>query len=226
MKNSRKKRLPVKVCRESRASFRPNRFQDASARDEEELLARVLGLPIERHHEARMLLEHFGGLARVAQADVRSMRAVQGITPDVMGRLLAVAKFVEAGRYQTVKPARAASDVAPLLISRFGSLSREVFGIVLLDASNNVQGFRTISIGIADQSLVHPREVFKEAILAGAVKVLLFHNHPSGNLTPSREDEELTWQLVRAGKLLGIPVVDHLIVTAMGYFSFHERGML
>ena len=106
-------------------------------------------------------------------------------------------------------------------------LDREMFGILLVDTRTRVTAIHVVSIGTLNGSLVHPREVFKCAILGNAAALVLFHNHPSGDPTPSREDIALTKRLVDAGKLLGIEVLDHLVLGGEGTFaSFKEQGLL
>lgn len=101
---------------------------------------------------------------------------------------------------------------------------RENFVILLLNTKNKPIGINTVSIGTLNSSLIHPREVFKPAILANAAGIILGHNHPSGDTTPSREDVETTKRLVEAGELLGIQVLDHVIVSDEGTLSLKERG--
>ncbi len=106
-------------------------------------------------------------------------------------------------------------------------LDREVFGVLLVDIRNRVTAMHVVSIGDLSGTLVHPREVFKCAILGSAAAIIAFHNHPSGDPAPSREDIALTKRLVDAGKLLGIQVLDHLVLGDEGrYFSFKERELL
>ena len=106
-------------------------------------------------------------------------------------------------------------------------LDREVFGILVVDTRNRVTAMHIVSIGSLNRSLVHPREVFKAAILSSAAAVIAFHNHPSGDPSPSREDIALTKRLVDAGELLGIQVLDHLVLGDEGAFvSFKERNLL
>jgi DNA repair protein RadC len=102
----------------------------------------------------------------------------------------------------------------------------EKFGILTLDTKNNVIGVHVISIGSLNASIVHPREVFQQAILNNANSILLFHNHPSGDTRPSQEDIEVTNRLVQAGELLGIRVIDHVIVAEKQYTSLKEIGVL
>ncbi len=106
-------------------------------------------------------------------------------------------------------------------------LDREVFGVLLVDTRNRVTAMHVVSMGDLSGTLVHPREVFKCAILGSAAAIIAFHNHPSGDPAPSREDIALTKRLVDAGKLLGIEVLDHLVLGGEGTFaSFKERGLL
>ncbi|MCB9906949.1 MAG: JAB domain-containing protein [Planctomycetes bacterium] len=97
-----------------------------------------------------------------------------------------------------------------------GDEPREVFLVFLLDTSNGLQGYHIVSQGTLNSSLVHPREVFQPAILANAASIIVVHNHPSGDPTPSQADRDVTKRLVQAGNLLGIPLLDHLVVTHTG----------
>jgi DNA repair protein RadC len=102
----------------------------------------------------------------------------------------------------------------------------EVFGILCLTTKHCVIAYHEISRGTLDSTLVHPREVFKGALLANAAAIIGSHNHPSGDPTPSADDIELTRRLAAAGELLGIPVLDHIIIGEGRYFSFKEAGRL
>lgn len=102
----------------------------------------------------------------------------------------------------------------------------EKFGILALDTKNNVIGIHIISIGSLNASIVHPREVFKAAILNNACSIILFHNHPSGDVTPSNEDIETTKRLVESGKIMGITVFDHIIVGENNYCSMKDKCLI
>ena len=115
----------------------------------------------------------------------------------------------------------------PILSEYIGDVDREVFVIAMLTVRHRVIGLHTVSIGCLTGALVHPREVFKPAILAGCGALLLAHNHPSGDPEPSEEDIALTRRLASAGQLLGIEVLDHVILGESGRFvSLRERGVL
>ena len=106
-------------------------------------------------------------------------------------------------------------------------LDREVFGILLVNTRHRVTAMHIVSVGTLNGSLVHPREVFKVAILGSAAAVIAFHNHPSGDPDPSREDRELTRRLVEAGRILGIELLDHVVLgDDARYFSFKESGLI
>ncbi len=118
-------------------------------------------------------------------------------------------------------------DLAPLLEDYFKGHDREEMLAVLLDAKHKIIGLHTISIGSMSLSIVHPRETFKAAIVGQAAAIILAHNHPSGDPTPSQEDRQLTLRLRECGTLLGIPVLDHLVIGDAGrYASFADRGEL
>jgi len=118
-------------------------------------------------------------------------------------------------------------DAAKLVREYLSGVDREHFVGLYLDSSNKLIAIHTVSVGILNSSLVHPREVFKLALMVNAAGVIVAHNHPSGNIEPSGEDLKITRQLVEAGKILGIPLHDHIIVTARAsYVSFAERGLI
>lgn len=117
-------------------------------------------------------------------------------------------------------------DVHRLVAPMIRDADREHFYVLLLSTKNHVLGLELVSVGSLSASIVHPREVFKPAIAASAAAIVVAHNHPSGDPSPSAEDEEFTRRLARAGELLGIRVLDHLIVGAEGYCSLREAGVL
>jgi DNA repair protein RadC len=110
--------------------------------------------------------------------------------------------------------------------SKCRRLDREHFWRIALDARSNVLGYETVSIGTISASLVHPREVFKGAILSNAAAIIVAHNHPSQDTSPSPEDKEVTRRIQKAGELLGIPLFDHLVLGDRSFFSFKEAGIL
>jgi DNA repair protein RadC len=115
-------------------------------------------------------------------------------------------------------------QVAAYLLPEYGSSAVEQFGILMLDSKHRVLRIKLLSVGSLDSTIVHPREVFREAAAAAAAAIILFHNHPSGDATPSLDDIVLTARIVAAGEIMGIDVVDHLILADQTYFSMMESG--
>ena len=111
-------------------------------------------------------------------------------------------------------------------LKEYHNKKQEYFIAIYLDGANHICDINVVTIGILNQSLVHPREVFAPAIEKRCASVIVAHNHPSGNLTPSSADIEVTKRLKESGKLLGIELLDHIIFTPNGYFSFDEEGMM
>lgn len=117
-------------------------------------------------------------------------------------------------------------DASNIIDQYLANADREHFGILCLDTKNKVTAIHTVSIGTLNSSVVHPREVFKAAILANANGIIIFHNHPSGDPTPSIEDRQVTNRLVEAGKVMGITVLDHVVVgDGSRYVSLKARGL-
>jgi len=116
-----------------------------------------------------------------------------------------------------------AADIATKLIT---DSPQEKLIALHLNGQNQVIGYNVVSSGLMDRSLVHPRETFQASILANAAAIILCHNHPSGAAVPSSEDRTITFRIRDAGKLIGIELVDHVIVTRKGYYSFREHGEL
>ncbi|MCL6477324.1 MAG: DNA repair protein RadC [Peptococcaceae bacterium] len=118
-------------------------------------------------------------------------------------------------------------DIAAQIVMNFlDGADREYFVVLLLSTKNKVNGIHVVSVGTLDNSLVHPREVFKAALLSNASSVILAHNHPTGDPTPSREDIDISRRLVEAGKILGIGVLDHIVVGDRCYVSLNNKGII
>jgi len=117
-------------------------------------------------------------------------------------------------------------QLAAHLLPLYGAHAVEQFGIVMLDTKHRVIRTKVLSIGSLDTTVVHPREVFREAASAAAASIVLFHNHPSGDPTPSADDLVLTTRMVNAGDIMGIEVLDHLILADQRYFSLIESGKM
>ena len=178
---------------------------------------------------AKEATKKFGGLRGVLEATPEELRQIKGLgLHNIFGL-----KFFQAlsTRYAKEKlPKKITFDspqvVATSLQEQIGREKKEHFYILALDSRNNLVKMSNVSIGTLDASLVHPREVFKEAIQASAAQVIIAHNHPSGDPEPSEGDLVITNRLVEAGKILEIAVVDHIIVTSTNFLSFKERKLL
>ena len=204
----------------------------ASTLGDNELVAIVLGHG--RAHAsaldlANMLLAGSGGVEGLARARLDDLVRVAGIGPARAAQVLAA---VELGRRTLTRGGRerpqlrTPTEAAELLLPQYGNRPVEQFGVVLLDTKYRVLRTTIVSVGTLDASIVHPREVFREATAAGAAALMLFHNHPSGDPEPSVEDIRLTRRLMAAGVLMGIDVVDHLILADVRYCSFKEKGLI
>ena len=134
----------------------------------------------------------------------------------------------EKSRYHRIKknPVITTANRVYEYLHEYHHLDREHFIAITLDGSSRVINTHTISIGTLNQSLVHPREVFYPAIQDRAAAIIIAHNHPSGQLFPSRADKQVTTRLKDAGKLIGIDIVDHIILTPDGFYSFQDEGLL
>ena len=128
--------------------------------------------------------------------------------------------------YGTRRKIRTSRDVFDAFQVHFTSKDREEFLVVPLDGKNQMLGFHVVSVGTLTASLVHPREVFKVALLANAAAFVVVHNHPSGDATPSAEDQAITQRLRQAGELLGISLLDHVVLGDGRYVSFADEGIL
>jgi DNA repair protein RadC len=117
-------------------------------------------------------------------------------------------------------------DAAALLLPAFGSRGVEHFGIVLLDAKHRVIRTTVVAVGTLNSTIVEPRDVFREAMLGAAAAIVVFHNHPSGDPSPSPDDIALTRRLAAVGELIGIPLVDHIVLGDAKYCSLKELGHL
>jgi DNA repair protein RadC len=200
-----------------------------AALGDNELLALVLGSGSHGRDAlelANRLLERADGLHGLTRAGLGDLqvpgigraRAAQVLAAVELGRRTLLRE--RAGRPRLSSP----RQLAALLLPQFGSASVEQFGIVMLDTKHRLIRIKVVSIGSLDSTVVHPREVFREAASASAAAIVLFHNHPSGDPTPSEDDLVLTTRMVSAGGVMGIDVVDHLILADQRYFSLVESG--
>ncbi|MEB3197544.1 MAG: DNA repair protein RadC [Candidatus Sericytochromatia bacterium] len=208
----------------------------AASLSEAELLALLLGTGDARHSAlqlAEMLLSRYqdagdpSGLTGLLRAAAGERLSVRGIGPVKQARLAAVQEMGRRLRASSLQPpSRIDSPEASWrhLAPRLEGLDREHFGVLSLNRKHAPLGFDVVAIGSLEAVLVHPREVFRAAIRRGAAAIVLAHNHPSGDPTPSPEDHALTRRLLGASDWLGIEVLDHLVIGAGGFVSLRETS--
>ena len=205
----------------------------ASALSAVELLALVLGSGGGGRSALDLAQQIFtrngGSLRRLASSPVAAMRAINGVGPAkavVLHAALELGRRLAAESRNVGEPIAGPMDVYRYFAPRLEDLPVEEFHVAVLDTQHRLERDITVTRGLLSASLVHPREVFREAIAERAASVILVHNHPSGDPTPSADDRKVTSQLVAAGKLLDIPVHDHVIIGRGRYASFAESGLL
>lgn len=170
-----------------------------------------------------------GGLPGLAAAKTEELCQMRGIGP---AKAVQIKAALELGRRLsgTAADRRTAigtpAQASSLMMDEMRFLDREHFRIIILNTKNQVMGVELVSVGSLNSTVVHPREVFKTPLKRSAAAIILVHNHPSGDPTPSQEDIDLTRRLVEAGKVLGIGVLDHIIIGDNRYVSLKERGLV
>jgi DNA repair protein RadC len=202
----------------------------ASALSNRELVAILLGTGargVSALDVSEGLLQ--AGLRGLAGRSLPDLTGEHGLGGAKAARVLAAlelgARLASEGR-QGGPSFRTAADAGHFLLPRYGARPVETFGLLALDVRHRLKREVVVSTGCLTSSLVHPREVFQEAVVARAAALVLFHNHPSGDPEPSGEDLALTRRLAAAGTLMGIEVLDHLILGAGRFVSLKDRGVL
>ncbi len=178
---------------------------------------------------ARDLLEAYDSLPKLFSRSPSELTQIKGIGSAKAATLSAafeLARRMQSTQKPSQKTFKRSADVAGHYLPLMRDLRKEVFRVLLLNRANRLIKEVTISEGTLDASIVHPRDVFREALLEPAAGVILIHNHPSGNSAPSEEDLRITKQLVEAGRLLGIKVYDHVILAGQTYRSLADEGLM
>ena len=174
---------------------------------------------------AQELLKKADGLAGIKNINLESFPGIgKGKALELLALLELAKRLGEKRKERSVItcPEDAADYAAP----RLRYENREHFCIILLNVKNHILSWETISIGSLDASVVHPREVFRPAIIKGAASIILVHNHPSGDPTPSKEDLEVTARMVQVGRVMNISVLDHIIIGGDNFVSMKEKGAI
>ncbi|MBA4168591.1 MAG: DNA repair protein RadC [Chitinophagaceae bacterium] len=168
-------------------------------------------------------------LGLLGKLDVKDLMKIRGIGE---AKAITISAALELGRRRQAFISldkflvKGSKDIAQYLQSLLQDFRHEVFGVVFLNRANRIKHYEVISEGGITATVADPRIILKKALAEDAVGIILFHNHPSGNLKPSKADEELTAKIAEASRLFDIRLLDHLIVSEEGYFSFADEGMI
>ena len=203
----------------------------AEALSAQELLALILGRGIAGESAmvtVQRLLSTFGNVKAISEASLEELSQVRGIGLAKAAQIkaafeLAKRSEVEVGEKIFIKTAE---DAVKLVKPKLKDKKKEYFLILSLDSRNNLIKISEISIGSLNANLVHPREIFKEAIQALANSIILIHNHPSGDAIPSKDDIDITKQLIDAGEIMGITILDHIVIGNQDYKSMKDKELL
>ena len=178
---------------------------------------------------ANRILSSFDKIQDLKHATIEEMMQVKGVGQAKAVQLLAAAELGKRlyrkhsdGRYTIRSP----EDAAAYLMTDMSSLNQEHFVVLFLNVKNEILHKQTIFIGSLNSSIVHPREVFREAVKRSAASIIVAHNHPSGNPSPSPEDIEVTKRLIEAGSIMGIELLDHVIIGDHKFLSLKEKGYM
>lgn len=176
---------------------------------------------------AHKVLSELQGLQNLYDITIEELTRIKGVGP---AKAIQIKAALELGKRaaristQEKMTIRSPRDVSNYLMEDMRFLKQEHFVALLLDTKNNIVSKETITVGILNSSLIHPREIFKPAIKKSISSIIVVHNHPSGDPTPSKEDIEVTKRIYEAGKILGIELLDHVIIGDYKYFSLKDKG--
>lgn len=177
----------------------------------------------------RIIFE-LGGLEGLLDAGIEEITKIKGIKNKKASQILAVGELVRRISKEVLLKERnkisSPNDIAKILMKDMVFLKQEVLKLVMLDTKNNIIGLKDVFVGSLNTSIVHPREIFKEALKRSSSSIIVCHNHPSGDPTPSREDIDITIRLKECGKIIGIDLLDHLIIGKNKYVSLKEKGII
>jgi len=209
------------------------RSRGAQFLTDSELLAIIIGKGTKQRNAVELSKDILKlGKDNLAELGRLSMRELMKLSGIGLAKAITISAVLEIGRRRessiiidkiTVKSSK---EIASYIQSLLRDLSNEVFGVVFLNRANKIKHYEIISVGGITGTVADPRVIFKKALAEDAVSIILFHNHPSGNLQPSKADEELTTKIALAAKLFDIRILDHIIVSAEGYFSFADEGLI
>ncbi len=179
---------------------------------------------------AQEMINKEGNLAKLASRSLADLKKHNGVGNDKAATLIAAfeisRRILSQDKWLSEKRITSPDDIASIFIPLLRDENKEKFIVVCLNSANKVIRHEVISVGNLNSSVVHPREVFKSAVEYNAASIILLHNHPSGNPEPSNEDITITKKIVDAGKMMDIPVYDHIIIAGKNYTSFVEKRLI
>jgi DNA repair protein RadC len=176
------------------------------------------------------LLSELDGLDGILSASFNDIISIKGIKEGKASQILAMAELFK--RFKTLKSIRtdvkitSPKDLADLLMGEMNGLNQEILKVILLSTKNTIIGIKDIFKGSLNTSIVHPREIYKEAINKNSASIIICHNHPSGDPTPSKEDINITLRVKECGNIIGIQLIDHIIIGNNKFVSLKERGLI
>ncbi|MDY6011921.1 RadC family protein [Clostridium sp.] len=179
---------------------------------------------------SQRIITELNGLNGILNASMKEMTKIRGIKETKASQILAIAelfrRFNTYKSYSEFKRINSPKDVANMLYGEMGTINQEILKLIILNTKNEVVKIKDVFKGSLNSSLVHPREIFSEAINNSAASIIICHNHPSGDPTPSSEDIKVTTRINQSGDIIGIKLIDHIIIGRNNYVSLKEKGIL
>ena len=176
------------------------------------------------------IISEFNGLDGLLEAGIDEITSIKGIKNIKASQIIAIGELVRRinmlNLIRVGKSITSPTDIANLVMKEMVSLKQEVLKLIMLDTKNNIIGIKDVFKGSLNTSIVHPREIFKEALKKSSSSIIICHNHPSGDSTPSKEDINITIRLKECSKIIGIDLLDHLIIAKNNYVSLKEKGII
>lgn len=175
------------------------------------------------------ILSEFNGLGGLLEAELDEITRIKGIKNIKASQIMALGELVRRInklKFTTGRQITSPKDIAEVIMKDMVLLKQEVLKLIMLDTKNNILGVKDVFKGSLNTSIVHPREIFKEALKKSSSSIIICHNHPSGDPTPSKEDINITIRLKECGKIMGIDLLDHLIIGKNKYISLKEKGII
>ena len=179
---------------------------------------------------SQRIISEFNGLNGILNASIKEMTEIKGVKESKASQMIAIAelfkRFNTYKSFNEFKRVTSPNDVASMLYGEMGTFNQEVLKLIILNTKNEIIKIKDVFKGSLNSSLIHPREIFNEAIRNSAASIIICHNHPSGDPTPSDEDIKVTIRLKECGEIIDIKLIDHIIIGRNIYVSLKEKGIL